>query len=147
MQVQFCPTNLARCIIRAREFFVCAIPWCHPVCVDVVVSALFICTVHSLTILFFTTSNRSQEFPLRTWPRSYNGIVTRTRAAKQGAGTGSHNKLFSLLVGFRVFLSTDFSMLWYSGCICVCLGFAVLSLPQFCRDIIGCHCAVLLCIY
>ena len=50
-------------------------------------------------------------------------------------------------MGFRVFVSTDFSMLWYSDCICICLGFAILSLPQFCRYIIECCCAVLLCIY
>ena len=101
LQVQCCPSNLARCMIRARVFFVCAIPCCRSVCVDVAVSALVICTVHSLTILLFTTSNRSRKFSLRIWPQNYNDIVARTREPKQGAGTGSH-KLFALLVGFRV---------------------------------------------
>ena len=40
---------------------------CCPVCVDVVVSALFVCTVHSLTMLLFCTRNCSQEFSLKLW--------------------------------------------------------------------------------
>ena len=38
---------------------------CCPVCVDVVVSALFVCTVHSLTMSLFCTRNCSQEFSLK----------------------------------------------------------------------------------
>ena len=71
LHVQFCASKLARYMspcIRPFQFFVCAFPrCCCPVCVDVVVSALFVSTVHSLTMLLFCTRNCSQEFSLKLW--------------------------------------------------------------------------------